>query len=98
MDIAVLAQVLSSLGVKRRRVRDKAAALGLGGAGLGPVVIDPDAGEGSALKKGRAAPEANVGDEGDRQPLPQHYRVARSQKRGTPRRLRPSRGAESAGA
>jgi hypothetical protein len=68
------------------------------GAGLGPVVIDPDAGEGSALKKGRAAPEANVGDEGDRTLLPRRYRVARSQKRGTPRRLRPSRGAESAGA
>jgi len=41
-----------------------------------------------ALEKGGVAPEDIVEDEGDRPPLPQQYRVAWSQERGTPRRLR----------
>lgn len=51
-----------------------------------------------ALKKGGVAPEDIVEDEGDRTLLPRRYRVARSQERGTPRRLRSNSGAGNAGA
>ena len=51
-----------------------------------------------ALEKGGVAPEDIAENEGDRPPLPRRYRVARSQERGTPRRLRPDSGAGNAGA
>ena len=84
-------------GVKRHRVRDEARS-GWAEQDSGMRWSTLMRGSKDALKKGGVAPEDIVEDEGYRPPLPRRYRVARSQERGTPRRLRPNSGAGNAGA